>query len=374
MSLRQKLTKPLVVVPVEQHTHTVIFLHRFSADTTENELRRKLLSEKMTRNHKSLAEQFPSVRWVFPHPKDHPRHWSNLSPEDKTELGLTGCLPYITQVVQQEAHYVGGLDRVILGGQGETAEAAHEALSGFPELNAATIEQPGATAAFIQEHLHPTWTEVSQLKLAGFVGMHAQDGHATRDVRNYSIASKTGGRVTINNAIITNTPHRFINGGYKLQTTTWDGRRIDDFATFLASIGITRTADKTTADGPSKEILTPKQRAPPVRIDRAQDELDAKLKYAEDITRQKAADKKAKELILRRIEENKVERKIKQARAQEARLHHGKGEGAGFTGGVYSLKDVSLSSVPPAIKADDCDLKHDIDLWNGEVIEEEKID
>lgn len=363
MSLRQKLTKPLVIMPnyMDEHTHTVIFLHLFSADTTEDELQSKVLSAKMTKNHKTLAEQFPSVRWVFPHPKDHARHWSNLSPEDRVELGLSGSIPYITQIIVQEANLIGGLDKIILGGQGETAEAAHEAMSSFPEPKAATMQEPDAIRAFLKGHLHTFCTEVSQLKLAGFVGMHAQDGRATRDVRNYSIATKTAGPVTVNSAIITSTPHKFINGGYKLQTTTWDGRRIDDFATFLVSIGIDRTKDETMAavDGLGKDLLTPKVRPPPARIDRAQDELDAKLKYAEEITRQKAADKEVRERILRRIEENKVERKLKQAREREARFYAGRGGSTGPTGGVFSLGPVNNSAGAPAPK----DFTDDDGFW-----------
>lgn len=61
-------------------------------------------------------------------------HWSNLSAEEKRELGLTvPGVPYVTQVILQEAGRVGGLDKIILGGQGRTAEAAHDAMSSFPE-------------------------------------------------------------------------------------------------------------------------------------------------------------------------------------------------------------------------------------------------
>lgn len=353
MSLRQHLISPLVISPVDKHTHTVIFLHRFSADTTEHELRSKILSAKMTRDHRTLAEQFPSVRWVFPYPKDHARHWSNLSPEDKIELGLAGRLPYITQIILQEAENVGGLDKIVLGGQGETAEAAHDAMSSFPEPSAATRQEPEETATFIQENFfHPAWTQVSQLKLAGFVGMHAQDGHATRDVRNYSIATKTAtssAAATLNNAVVSNTPHKFINGGYKLQTTTWDGRRIDDFAAFLASIpGVHHLPGPVVvavaAGSNGNDLLTPKHRPPPARIDRAQDELDAKLKYAEEIKRQKAEDEKVKERVLRRIEENRVERALKRARERENRLRGGNGDGPGFVGGTYSLQNGAVGS------------------------------
>ncbi|KAE9571121.1 hypothetical protein CGMCC3_g12701 [Colletotrichum fructicola] len=129
-------------------------------------------------------------------------------------------MPYITQIVLQEAEHVGGLDRVILGGQGETAEAAHEAMSSFPECKSDSADD---VAVFIQDKLHSTCTDLSQLRLAGFVGTHTPDGEMTRDVRNKAVMSKAApGKNKINSSIATNTPHKFINGGYKTQTMTWD--------------------------------------------------------------------------------------------------------------------------------------------------------
>ncbi|KAH0423658.1 hypothetical protein CcaCcLH18_12020 [Colletotrichum camelliae] len=311
MALRQKLTRPLVIDVSDgyQHTHTVVFLHRFKETTTDEELKTKVLSEKLTKNHKSLREQFPNVRFVFPFGKATPRPWNNLSPEDRAAVGMTkSAMPYITQLVLQEAERVGGLDRVILGGQGETAEAAHEAMSSFPECKSDSADD---VAVFIQDRLHSTCTNLSQLRLAGFVGMHTPDGEMTRDVRNKAVISKVApGKNKINASLVTNTPHRFINGGYKTQTMTWDGKRIDTFAEFLESIQVYRVPDKEKM---SKETLVPKNRKPVEKWDPRENLNDAQ-KHALEIAEQKKENDKLRDKILVRIEANKVERKIIQER------------------------------------------------------------
>ncbi|KAK2730901.1 hypothetical protein CKAH01_09336 [Colletotrichum kahawae] len=311
MALRQKLTRPLVIDVSDgyQHTHTVMFLHRFKETTTDEELKTKVLSEKLTKNHKSLREQFPNVRFVFPFGKATPRPWNNLSPEDRAAVGMTkSAMPYITQLVLQEAERVGGLDRVILGGQGETAEAAHEAMSSFPECKSDSADD---VAVFIQDRLHSTCTDLSQLRLAGFVGMHTPDGEMTRDVRNKAVISKVApGKNKINASLVTNTPHRFINGGYKTQTMTWDGKRIDTFAEFLESIQVYRVPDKEKM---SKETLVPKDRKPVEKWDPRENLNDAQ-KHALEIAEQKKENDKLRDKILVRIEANKVERKIIQER------------------------------------------------------------
>ncbi|KAK7735224.1 hypothetical protein SLS53_007614 [Cytospora paraplurivora] len=327
MSLRQILTKPLIVGPTDDHTHTVIFLHRFPTETTEEELRGKVLAQKLTKNHKTLHEQFPGVRWVFPHPKAHARHWSGLSAEDKAVIGLDKSgSPYITQIVLQESKRAGGLDKIVLGGQGETAEAAHESMSSFPEASRAQRDSPEAMTGFIRQYFHPTWTDVAQLKLGGFVGMHAQGGQVTRDAKNFGITSKLPGPKSINTTIVTNTPHKFIQGGYKVQTTTWDGKRIDDFADFLEDIGIYRIRDSTvTIDGGnSVELLTPKDRTGSKKDDGkkadASEQLNDVQKHALQVLKDKKATEETRNKILQRIEADKVERKIRQERQRQARL------------------------------------------------------
>lgn len=334
MSLRVNLTPPLVVEPTRRHTHTVIFLHRFPEGTSDDDLIRdsKVLAIKRTKNHKTLHEQFPSIRWVFPHPKAHTgtsgQHWSNLSAEDLAsalgpDAGAAAWqappgLPYITQVVLQEAERLGSLaaaDRVVLGGQGDTAEAAHDAMARIP----------GDVPSQQQQQLDEKPPRCHVARLAGFVGMHAADGAVTRDVRAYGISRKTdGGGSGGGNSIVANTPHDFIKGGYKVQTTTWDGRRIDDFADFLESVHVRRVVLDDDDDGQkssSKELLTPRERPEKMSRNDAKDELDDKQKHALEITRQKAADEEHRSRILVRIEADKVERKIKKERERQARLH-----------------------------------------------------
>ncbi|OHE98593.1 hypothetical protein CORC01_06044 [Colletotrichum orchidophilum] len=319
MSLRQYLIKPMEIDATNghDHTHTVVFLHRFPESTTEEELCRKVLSEKLTMNHKTLREQFPSVRWVFPYAKAHARPWNNLSPEDRAAVGMNmGRLPYITQIILQESDKVGGLDRIILGGMGETAEAAHEAMTSFPECKMDAYDDIDETTLFLQKTFHTRWTSLEQLKLAGFVGMHTQDPEMTRDVKSRAILSKEASTTKkINATLVAQTPHRFINGGYKVQTKTWDGKRIDDFADFLVAIGVVRSRD---AQKRSNETLIPKERAPVKKWD-PRDTLSDAQKYAQEILEQKKEEAEIKQKLLMRIEADKVERKIIQAREKARR-------------------------------------------------------
>ncbi|KAG8160640.1 hypothetical protein KVR01_008904 [Diaporthe batatas] len=326
MALRRTLVTPLVVDPVEGHSHTVVFLRRFPEKTTDQELRDKVLSAKLTRNHKTLSEQFPTLRWVFPFCKAHARPWNNLSPDDRAAVGMTlGSLPYITQVIIQEAERAGGLDRVALGGQGETAEAAHEAMSSFPEAKASAYDNEDEMAAFMWDNFTLTNADLAGLKLAGFVGMHAQDGPLTRDVKNFGMMTKgIPTKQKINATIIKNTPHKFIQGGYKVQTTTWDGKRIDDFAEFLVSIGVDRLVDVERQTG-GNETLTPKERPDPAKSKRvdAKDELSDMQKHALEMAKQKKANEAIRQKTLNRIEADKVERKIRQEQERQKRLNSG---------------------------------------------------
>ena len=225
MALRQKLSKPFVVPPLSDHTHTVVFLHRFPESTSDEELPNKVLSAKRTRNHKTLQEQFPTVRWVFPFAKTGPRTYGNLTVQDKVAVGLANSsTPYIAQILLQEAKLVDGLDNVILGGQGETAVAGHEAMTSFPELGASLRSDVAQVVKYLSTTFHSqSWTDLAMHpRLAGFVGMHAEAREVTRDVSSHSIASKVPNNPPrINTSIVVNTPHCFIHGGYKTQTVTW---------------------------------------------------------------------------------------------------------------------------------------------------------
>ncbi|KAK1716774.1 uncharacterized protein BDZ83DRAFT_40095 [Colletotrichum acutatum] len=295
MSLRQNLIKPMVVDATDSHdhTHTVVFLHRFPETTSEEELRRKVLSEKLTMNHKTLREQFPSVRWVFPYAKAHARPWNNLTPEDRAAVGMNiGSLPYIAQIMLQEADNVGGLDRIILGGMGQTAEAAHDAITFFPECKMDAYDNADEMSSFLRKTFHANCTSIDQLKLAGFVGMHAQDAEMTSDVRSMAVMSKelSTMKKKINATLVAQTPHKFINGSYKIQTKTWDGSRIDDFATFLEAIGVGRGLDTKKTN---TETLIPKNREPTKKWD-PRDTLGDAQRYAQEILEQKKENEEIK--------------------------------------------------------------------------------
>jgi hypothetical protein len=357
MAVRQQLPTPLVVEPAERHSHTVVFLHRFPQETTDQELRNKVLSEKRTRDHRTLGEQFPTVHWVFPFCKAQARPWNNLSANDRAAVGMKlGSLPYITQVVLQEAERAGGLDRIILGGQGETAEAAHEAMSSFPEAEASSLDNEDDMAAFLLENFTLASAVLNGLRLAGFVGMHAEGGQMTRDVKDFGMMTKLGSegipaKQVINATIIRNTPHKFIHGGYKLQTTTWDGKRIDDFAAFLVSIGVDRlqVTDITRQHPAGQEILTPRERSTPPKHKRAgrKEELSDMQKHALEVARQKKADDAIRQITLHRIEADKVERKLRQERERQNRLLHGGITGVRPTGSTNRLGGGSFSLSMP---------------------------
>jgi len=302
--------------------HTVVFLHRFPESVPDDQLPFKVLASKQTKNHKTLSEQFPNIRWVFPFAKTGARPYGNLSAADKVAVGLApSSVPYITQILLQEAKLVGGLDKVIFGGQGETAVAAHDAMSSFPEWRPSAQSSATDAAHFLQKTFYtPAWTDIAaDPRLAGFVGMHAEDREPTRDISNYSIAKKTANSPPrINTSIVVNTPHCFIHGGYRVTTATWDGRRIDDFAKFLANdVGVHREVEAVVV-APGDDLLTPRDRDKTLEKPK-DDGLNDVQKYALELAKDKKENEALVEKIRRRIEADKVERKFRQAREREAR-------------------------------------------------------
>ncbi|KAK1833394.1 hypothetical protein QBC39DRAFT_278942 [Podospora conica] len=301
------LPPPVVVDPTVAHTHTIIFLHRFPTPLP-TDLTPRLLSTKRPRDHRPLATQFPSIRWVYPFHKPPPaaRPYANLTPADRAAVGLDArtTSPYITQLVLQEGRRLNGLDRVILGGQGETSEAAHEALFAFPDVL-------------------PDWMTEDEPRLVGFVGMHADVREQTRDVKAYSITTKMDegderrpGRV--GRAVVRRTPHRFIHGGYKVQTQTWDGKRIDEMAKFLEEeMGVERIPTEEQRKNLGKEILTPKDREK--KPEEVKETLTEGQKYALELAKDKKANDELAEKVRIRIEADKVERKIRQERERQKR-------------------------------------------------------
>ncbi|CAJ2507550.1 Uu.00g087360.m01.CDS01 [Anthostomella pinea] len=340
--MSQVIRKPLVVEPTTNHKFTVIFLHKFADDISDEDFNAKVLAQKLTKNHKTLREQLPTVRWVFPHTKQHEASlatsspWTGLSPDDMAQLGLdaTSKIPYITQIILQEAQRVGGLKKVILGGQGETAIAAHDAMGCFPEPEATTTNLSDGPLAkqqqFTEQILHTPCPVggISDLRMAGFLGMHGTDGKVTRDASNYHLACRGmfSQRKVVNTAIIKNTPHEFIRGGYKTQTVTWDGVRIDQFAEFLVEVGVARKMIFSGAGSMRKanaEVLMPKERSDamkPSNTDDKENVMSEQQKHVEKVKRQKQRDEEARKIALARIEQD---RKDRQHKKEMSRMNRG---------------------------------------------------
>jgi len=101
-------------------------------------------------------------------------------------------------------------------------------------------------------------------------------------------------------------------------TVQRDGRRIDDFAKFLATtVGVYRVEDLKVQRG-LQESLAPKNRSEQQAEKKA--DISEAQKYALELASDKKANEALADKIKRRIEADKVERKIRQAREREARL------------------------------------------------------
>ncbi|KAI4603068.1 hypothetical protein KJ359_005858 [Pestalotiopsis sp. 9143b] len=329
MSLRQELDLPLVMEAKDEHTHTVVFLHRFPAETTDDALLSKVLSQKKPGMLLTLQQRFPTVRWVFPHPKLHKAqqdrisHFEGLSAEDIARLSLEDSdVPYITQVILREARLIGSLDKVIVGGQGETAVAAHAAINRFPEIPSAARNNPEEAQTFIRQAFPGDWTQASEFKLAGFVGMHAVNDEGTQDQRTYLLVSKWANKKTIKDNLVLNTPHKFIHGGTKKQDEPGDGARIQHFADFLTSINVPSKAKHTP--GPSNPVEAPQIGPRFAKADeptsdesaaaKKERELAEREKYAALLKKRKRDEAAARERTLKIIEDDKIERQIRRER------------------------------------------------------------
>ncbi|KAK9771741.1 hypothetical protein SCAR479_11529 [Seiridium cardinale] len=329
MSLVQQLSKPVAIGPTGDHSHTVVFLHRFPAETTRQELGYKVLAKKKVSVSTTLQNQYPTIRWVFPFPKLHlikqrsrASHWENLSPSDITELELEDKgIPYITQIIIREAHMVGGLDKIIVGGQGEAAIAAHAAVNRIPEIPSGVRNKPEDLRNFIQRTFPGSWTDISQFKLAGFVGMHGVNDGSTPDQRTYLLVSRFWNKGSVRDNIVVNTPHKFIHGGIKKPDDRNDGIRILEFAEFLESIGVPtigNIASRLKAHEP--RIVGPRftKADEPIVAEQAdakiQHKLKAREKHRRQIVQQKQQQAQDRERVLKRIGDDKIERKARSAR------------------------------------------------------------
>lgn len=107
--------------PTKPHTHTVIFLHG-RGDTARNFS--FMLSGAIDSQDRTLAEAFPSFRWVFPNAPGSRRQWFRVSDsknrsadEDEQAAGLRTIVPEIKRILGEEAAKLGGRwDRLILAG------------------------------------------------------------------------------------------------------------------------------------------------------------------------------------------------------------------------------------------------------------------
>lgn len=128
--------EPLVVQPAGAHTHSIILLHGRGSNAERFGI--ELLAARSSAN-KTLAEHFPSARFIFPTAKKRRstvlkrvpiNQWfDNFSLEDPSQRqhlqydGLKETSEFVTKLVVQEADVV-GLQRVIIGGLSQGCAAA----------------------------------------------------------------------------------------------------------------------------------------------------------------------------------------------------------------------------------------------------------
>ncbi|KAI1259406.1 hypothetical protein F5Y18DRAFT_300712 [Xylariaceae sp. FL1019] len=187
MSVQATLIKPWVIEPTTQHTHTMIFVQKFSQTQTECQIWEQLVCHKICWKRHSLRQHFPSMKWVFPHGKipsngssleSHTNVWepTDLSSDERTAVNLNWGkeVPYLTQIILNEAQLIGGTDKIILGGQGIGAVAAQRALQGFDKPPIATpLPLPEGPREFIHTYVaNVSGLPKRQVKIAGFFNMH----------------------------------------------------------------------------------------------------------------------------------------------------------------------------------------------------------
>ncbi|KAL2132672.1 hypothetical protein VTI74DRAFT_3542 [Chaetomium olivicolor] len=118
-----------ILEPQASHTHTIIFLH--GRGSTGEEFAEELLESRLSTG-KTLQEQLPSWRWVFP---SSPELWSTAFEEkmpawfeahsltdvtarqDLQMDGIRASVRYLIHLLEEETEKLGGAaDRVVLGG------------------------------------------------------------------------------------------------------------------------------------------------------------------------------------------------------------------------------------------------------------------
>lgn len=135
--------QPLVVQPASAHTHSIILLHGRGSNAQRFGV--ELLAARSSAD-KTLAQHFPSCRFIFPTAKKRRstvlkrvpiNQWfDNFSLKDPSERqhlqydGLKETSEFITKLVIQEADAV-GLQRVVIGGLSQGCAAALHILLSF---------------------------------------------------------------------------------------------------------------------------------------------------------------------------------------------------------------------------------------------------
>lgn len=140
---------PHVVLPTIEHSHTIILLHGRGSNGSEFA---EELFEGRTTSERSLAEHFPSWKWVFPTARDG---YSTVFQENMTEWfdmyslsdpsrceelqvdGLKYSVESILRLMEEEKTKVISPDRLILGGISQgCATGIHVMLAGSHRLGA----------------------------------------------------------------------------------------------------------------------------------------------------------------------------------------------------------------------------------------------
>ncbi|KAI1469417.1 alpha/beta-hydrolase [Daldinia caldariorum] len=133
-----------VIAPLapHKHTHTVIFLHG-RGDTSRNMADAMLSRWSRDSRGRSLIDEFPSVRWVFPEAELRAAEtleemwpqWFDVSnmldltdSEELQVFGLRSSIASIRRIVRREARVVGGMDRVVLAGVSQGGATAFHTL------------------------------------------------------------------------------------------------------------------------------------------------------------------------------------------------------------------------------------------------------
>lgn len=170
--------EPLIVLPSNTHTHSVILLHGRGSNAARFGLE---LLESKTSSGKTLQELFTSVKFIFPTAKKRRstilkrvpiNQWfDNYSLEDPTERqdlqyeGLQETAEFIGRIVMEEAAtLVGGVGSVIVGGLSQGCAMALIVSLGFIWTRSG-LESPAASMGMARS------AEAPIKSLGGFIGM-----------------------------------------------------------------------------------------------------------------------------------------------------------------------------------------------------------